>query len=53
MRHGRVVERGATAQILDDPQDAYTRLLVQSVPRPGWTPSRTRAAEPATAVTDA
>jgi ABC-type glutathione transport system ATPase component len=40
MRHGRVVERGPTARLLDDPQDAYTKLLRESVPRPGWKPSR-------------
>jgi len=31
MRHGRVVEQGLTDQVLDDPQDAYTQLLVSSV----------------------
>jgi oligopeptide transport system ATP-binding protein len=40
MRHGKVVERGTTAQVLDSPQDAYTRLLRESVPRPGWRPTR-------------
>ena len=45
MREGRVVERGTTASVLDDPQDDYTRLLRDSVPRPGWRPTR-RAAEP-------
>ena len=37
---GRVVEHGPTARILDDPQDAYTRRLRASVPRPGWKPVR-------------
>ena len=40
MWRGRIVERGATAQVLDDPQDDYTRRLRASVPRPGWTPPR-------------
>jgi oligopeptide transport system ATP-binding protein len=40
MHRGRVVERGATAAILDDPQDPYTQLLRASVPRKGWKPSR-------------
>ena len=40
MHRGRVVERGPTDQILDDPQDAYTQLLRASVPRRGWKPSR-------------
>jgi len=31
MRRGEVVETGLTDQVLDDPQDAYTQLLVSSV----------------------
>ena len=31
MRHGRVVETGLTDQVLDDPHDPYTQLLVSSV----------------------
>jgi putative phosphonate transport system ATP-binding protein len=30
MRHGRVVERGLTDQVLEDPQDAYTQQLVHA-----------------------
>jgi ABC-type glutathione transport system ATPase component len=37
---GRVVERGSTARVLDDPQDPYTQRLRASVPRPGWKPRR-------------
>jgi ABC-type glutathione transport system ATPase component len=40
MHHGRVIERGSTPQVLDDPQDPYTKMLRQSVPGPGWKPSR-------------
>jgi oligopeptide transport system ATP-binding protein len=40
MWRGRVVERGSTAHVLDDPQDAYTKRLRASVPRPGWKPQR-------------
>ncbi len=40
MRHGSVVERGATAQVLSEPQHPYTRALRASVPRPGWKPQR-------------
>jgi ABC-type glutathione transport system ATPase component len=40
MRKGGVVERGPTAAVLDDPQHPYTRLLRESVPRPGWKPQR-------------
>lgn len=31
MKSGRVVEKGLTDQVLDDPQHAYTQLLVSSV----------------------
>jgi ABC-type glutathione transport system ATPase component len=40
MYRGRLVERGPTAQVLDDPQHPYTQRLRASVPRPGWKPSR-------------
>ena len=40
MHRGRVVERGPSDRILDDPQDAYTQLLRASVPRRGWKPVR-------------
>ncbi len=43
MHRGRVVERGATADVLDHPQQPYTQLLRASVPRPGWKPTRARA----------
>ncbi|WP_341933391.1 ATP-binding cassette domain-containing protein [Microbacterium sp. LWO14-1.2] len=38
MRDGAVVEEGGIEQVLDDPQAAYTRRLIESVPVPGWTP---------------
>lgn len=31
MRHGRVIEQGLTDQVLDDPREAYTQLLVSSI----------------------
>ncbi|MEW6122736.1 MAG: phosphonate C-P lyase system protein PhnK [Pseudomonadota bacterium] len=31
MRHGRVIEAGLTDQVLDDPREPYTQLLVASV----------------------
>jgi ABC-type glutathione transport system ATPase component len=40
LHRGKVVERGPTAQVLDDPQHPYTQRLRASVPRPGWKPSR-------------
>src|ERR1700674_5776986 len=44
MWRGRVVERGRTADVLDQPQNDYTKLLRASVPRPGWKPQRLIAA---------
>jgi peptide/nickel transport system ATP-binding protein len=43
MRHGQIVERGPTQAILDAPSHPYTRLLLDSVPRPGWKPRRRAA----------
>jgi len=40
MERGRIVERGQTAQVLDDPRADCTRLLRASVPGPGWRPAR-------------
>lgn len=44
MRRGTVVERGPTREILDNPQDPYTKLLRSCVPRAGWQPRRQLAA---------
>jgi len=30
MRHGRVIETGLTDQVLDDPREPYTQLLVSA-----------------------
>lgn len=40
MRNGRIVERGRTAEVLDNPVDDYTKLLRESVPQPGWRAKR-------------
>jgi ABC-type glutathione transport system ATPase component len=40
LNHGRVVEQGPTAQVLDHPRDPYTKRLIDAVPRPGWKPAR-------------
>ena len=45
MWQGRIVERGPTARVLDDPQDDYTKRLRASVPRPGWKPQRRAVTE--------
>ncbi|MEV7938630.1 ABC transporter ATP-binding protein [Kitasatospora sp. NPDC088264] len=44
MRNGRIVESGPTAEVLARPRHAYTRLLLDSVPRPGWDPRSIAAA---------
>jgi len=31
MRHGHVIESGLTDQVLDDPREPYTQLLVSSI----------------------
>lgn len=36
MQHGGIVERGRTAELLGAPRHPYTRLLLDSVPRPAW-----------------
>jgi ABC-type glutathione transport system ATPase component len=40
MNEGRIVETGATADVLDNPQHPYTKRLLDAVPRPGWHPTR-------------
>ncbi|MFK4069715.1 ABC transporter ATP-binding protein [Streptomyces sp. NPDC029674] len=46
MQGGKVVEHGSVATVLSDPQHPYTRRLIASLPKPGWTPRR-RAREAA------
>src|SRR5512140_1488156 len=36
MQHGRIVEQGPAAQVLTDPQQAYTRALLEAAPGRGW-----------------
>jgi oligopeptide transport system ATP-binding protein len=45
MHRGRVVERGPTGRIVEDPQEEYTKRLIASVPRPGWKPQHRLAAD--------
>ncbi|KQM83823.1 ABC transporter ATP-binding protein [Agromyces sp. Leaf222] len=44
MRRGEIVERGATAELLDAPQHPYTRLLIDSVPSPAGGEARAAVA---------
>ena len=38
MYRGRTMEHRPVAELLADPESPYTRLLLASVPRPGWDP---------------
>ena len=40
MRHGKIIERGTVDDVLDQPTQPYTQLLIASAPRPGWKPQR-------------
>ncbi len=40
MEQGCIVEEGATEAVLTAPAAAYTRTLIDAVPRPGWVPKR-------------
>jgi peptide/nickel transport system ATP-binding protein len=40
MKSGRVEEAGSLVDVLADPGADYTRALLESIPRPGWTPRR-------------
>ena len=42
MRHGRVVEAGATESVLASPTAAYTARLIAAIPREGWRPTSSR-----------
>ncbi|MFD9405856.1 ABC transporter ATP-binding protein [Streptomyces sp. NPDC059989] len=52
MYRGRTMEHRPVAELLADPRHPYTRLLLASVPRPGWDPDsigvRRRALDPLT-----
>jgi peptide/nickel transport system ATP-binding protein len=38
LQHGRVVEHGPTDEVLNAPQQPYTRRLIDAVPQPLWQP---------------
>ncbi|MFI6597600.1 ABC transporter ATP-binding protein [Nonomuraea sp. NPDC050536] len=44
LHRGQVVEAGPTRRVLSAPEHPYTRLLLHSVPRPGWDPAQIAAA---------
>ncbi|WP_435747358.1 ABC transporter ATP-binding protein [Microbacterium sp. PMB16] len=48
MRDGLMVESGPVERVLHDPQDAYTRNLLASVPQRGWRPQRRSVASTTT-----
>jgi len=41
MKEGKVVEQGTPTQVIEDPQEDYTRSLIRAVPSPG-DPNRRR-----------
>ncbi|MFD1932239.1 MULTISPECIES: ABC transporter ATP-binding protein [Nonomuraea] len=43
MWRGAIIERGPTDQVLATPEHPYTRLLLDSVPHPGWDPDQVAA----------
>ena len=52
LRQGKMVETGTTRQILFSPQQAYTRRLVEALPRRGATTKAQQIGEPLVSVRD-
>ena len=53
MQHGRIVEHGPAAQVLTDPQQAYTRQLLDAAPGRDWDFANFRPVAAATATAPA
>lgn len=53
LRKGKVVEHGATADVLHRPTNPYTRLLLSSRPQLGWSPETIRRQKQALELADA
>jgi ABC-type glutathione transport system ATPase component len=49
MQHGRIVEQGPAARVLTNPQQAYTRALLDAAPGRGWDFANFRPVERAVA----
>ncbi len=50
MQHGRVVEQGPAAEVLANPQQPYTRQLLDAAPGRGWDFANFRAVDGSTTV---
>lgn len=53
LQHGRIVEQGASAEVLAEPRDAYTRQLLADAPAFAATSAQSPPAAPAAASEDA
>lgn len=46
MKNGRIIEKGPTEEVLESPQEPYTKRLLAAIPREGWRPSASGSTEP-------
>ena len=52
LQRGKVVEAGSSSQILTSPREAYTRQLIDALPRRGAEPLQEKTGQPVIAVRD-